>query len=82
MSSKVPTIRVPSELKSKLEQPDKTLRRSKASTSQHMDEKAWLIEELTQAKKEIKQGKFISNDVVNQYLDSWGKQEVLKPKQS
>ena len=83
MSSEVLTIRVPSELKSQLEQLGKTLHRSKSyiaeqAISQYMDENAWQIAELSQAEDEIKQGKFVSDKEVNQYLDSWG--SVKDPK--
>ena len=76
MSSEVLTIRVNSELKSRLDQLGKTLHRSKSyiaeqAISQYVDENAWQIAELTQAEEEIQQGKFVAGDEVNQYLDSW-----------
>ena len=76
MSSKILTIRVNSELKSRLDQLGKTLHRSKSyiaeqAISQYVDENAWQIAELTQAEDEIQQGKFVAGDEVNQYLDSW-----------
>ena len=76
MSSQVLTIRVNSELDSRLDQLGKTLHRSKSyiveqAISQYVDENAWQIAELTQAEDEIQQGKFVASDEVNQYLDSW-----------
>ena len=78
MSSEILTIRVSAELKSRLNQLSKTLHRSKSyiaeqAISQYVNENAWQIAELTQAEKEIQQGKFVANDEVNEYLDSWGK---------
>ncbi len=83
MSSEVLTIRVNSELKSRLDQLGKTLHRSKSyiaeqAIRQYVDENAWQIEELTQAEKEIRQGKFIASDKVNRYLDSWGSADERK----
>jgi predicted transcriptional regulator len=77
MSSEVLTIRVNSKLKSRLDQLGKILHRSKSyiaeqAISQYVDENAWQIAELTQAEEEIRQGKFVAGNEVNQYLDSWG----------
>jgi predicted transcriptional regulator len=76
MSSEVLTIRVNSKLKSRLDQLGKILHRSKSyiaeqAISQYVDENAWQIAELTQAEEEIRQGKFVAGNEVNQYLDSW-----------
>ena len=83
MNNEVLTIRVNSELKSRLDQLGKTLHRSKSyiaeqAISQYVDENAWQIEELTQAEQQIRQGKFVAGDEVNQYLDSWGTQNERK----
>lgn len=77
MNYELLTIQLPSELKAKLERLCKTARRSESSMvaqaiGQYLDENAWQIEELIQAKKEIEHGEFISNDEVKRYLNSWG----------
>ena len=84
MNSQVLTIRIGADLKSKLDQLGKTLHRSKSyivekAINQYVEQNAWQIEELTQAEDEIKQGKFVSNEEVTQYLESWGNEiEALK----
>ena len=75
MSSEVLTIRVPAELRHQLEQLGKTLNRSKLfiaeqAISQYMKANVWQIAELTQVEEKIEQGRFVSKDEVNQYLDA------------
>ena len=75
MSSEVLTIRVPAELRHQLEQLGKTLNRSKLfiaeqAISQYMKANVWQIAELTQVEEKIEQGRFVSKDEVNQYLDT------------
>ena len=87
MSSEVLTIRVSSELKSKLEKLGKTLHRSKSyiaeqAISHYVDKNAWQIDELTQAQDKIRQGNFVSNDEVGRYLQSWGNEKELKARKA
>ena len=76
MSDQVLTIRVSSELKSQLNQLGEALHRSKSYIAEkairlYVEQNIWQIQELLKAEEEIKQGKFMSDEEVNQYLDSW-----------
>ena len=77
MTTEVLTLRVPSEMKANLESFGKSIHRSKSyiaekAIEEYLERNSWQIEELQSANEEISQGKFISNDEVNDYLDSWG----------
>ena len=76
MNNQILTIRISSELKSKISQLGDALNRSKSYIAEkairlYVEQNAWQIEELLKAEEEIKEGNFISNEEVNLYLDSW-----------
>ncbi len=76
MSSSVLTLRLPVSLKENLENLGKVLNRSNsyiacAALSEYLEKNAWQIAELEQAKKEIESGELISNNQVEEHLDSW-----------
>ncbi len=77
MITEVLTLRVPVQVKTNLESFGKSIHRSKSyiaekAIEEYLERNAWQIAELKSAEEEIKQGKFISNDEVNVYLDAWG----------
>ena len=80
MITEVLTLRVPAQVKTNLESFGKSIHRSKSyiaekAIEEYLERNSWQIAELKSAEEEIKQGKFISNDEVNNYLDSWGSDE-------
>ena len=77
MTTEVLTLRVPTQMKTNLETLGKSIHRSKSyiaekAIEEYLKRNSWQIKELQLAEEEISQGKFISNDEVNDYLDSWG----------
>ena len=77
MTTEVLTLRVPTQMKANLETLGKSIHRSKSyiaekAIEEYLKRNSWQIKELQLAEEEIKQGKFVSNDEVNDYLDSWG----------
>ena len=65
------------EMKANLETLGKSIYRSKSyiaekTIEEYLQRNSWQIEELQLSDEEISQGKFVSNEEVNDYLDSWG----------
>jgi len=76
MITEVLTLRVPTQVKTNLDKLGKAIHRSKSyiaerAIEEYLERNAWQIAELQSAENEIKQGKFVSNDEVNAYLDTW-----------
>jgi RHH-type rel operon transcriptional repressor/antitoxin RelB len=77
MTTEVLTLRIPQSMKVNLETLGKSIHRSKSyiaekAIEEYLKRNSWQIKELQLAEEEILQGTFISNDKVNDYLDSWG----------
>ena len=76
MSTEVLTLRVPNTLKHNLENLGKVIHRSKSyiaekAIEEYLERNAWQIAELKSAEREISEGRFVSNAVVNEYLETW-----------
>ena len=76
MMTEVLTLRVPTQVKMNLDKLGKAIHRSKSyiaerAIEEYLERNSWQIAELQSAENEIKQGKFVSNDEVNTYLDTW-----------
>jgi predicted transcriptional regulator len=76
MATEILTLMVPLKMKENLESIGKSLHRSKSyiatqAIQEYLEQNSWQIDELQSAQKEIEQGKFISENQVNDYLDSW-----------
>lgn len=74
--TEVLTLRVQTSVKANLDKLGKAIHRSKSyiaerAIEEYLERNAWQIAELQSAENEIKQGKFVSNDEVNAYLDTW-----------
>jgi len=83
MTTEVLTLRVSSEMKIGLESLGKSIDRSKSyiagkAIEEYLERNSWQIEELQLAEKEIEKGEFISNEKVENYLDSWGVKDEFK----
>jgi RHH-type transcriptional regulator, rel operon repressor / antitoxin RelB len=77
MSTEVLSYRVDSHVKAKLSSFAKAIKRSNSfvveqALEEYLSRNSWQVKELESAENEVKAGKFISNDEVNSYLDSWG----------
>ena len=76
MITEVLTLRVPVQVKTNLENFGKYIHRSKSYIAQkaieeYLARNSWQTSELKLAEEEIREGKFISNDVINEYLETW-----------
>jgi predicted transcriptional regulator len=81
------TVRLPDDLKAELELLAKATNRSKSylatkAIADYLQRNAWQIKELQQAAQEADQGEFVSEEAVDAWLDSWGRENELTPPRS
>lgn len=79
--SEVLTIRISTKAKTDIENLQKATGRSKSylaskAVEEYLAKNSWQIKELSLAENEIKEGKFIESKTVEEYLSSWGKEEI------
>jgi RHH-type rel operon transcriptional repressor/antitoxin RelB len=87
MSNAMFTVRLPDDLKAELELLAKATNRSKSylatkAIADYLQRNAWQIKELQQAAQEADQGEFVSEEAVDAWLDSWGRENELIPPRS
>jgi predicted transcriptional regulator len=78
------TVRVPVELKRRLDQLAKAAERSRswlaADALQHyVDDQQWQLEEIEAGVQDADAGRVVSHDQVNRWLKSWGHKRKLRP---
>jgi RHH-type rel operon transcriptional repressor/antitoxin RelB len=82
MSTTVFTVRLPEDVKAQLELLAKATNRSKSylaskAISEYLRRNAWQVQELQEAAKEADKGVFVSEEAVDAWLSSWGKDDEL-----
>jgi predicted transcriptional regulator len=80
------SVRISEELKEKLDILSQATNRTKSylagkALEDYVKRNTWKTKELTEALKEVEKGIFVSNNTVNEWLNSWGTdKERLPPK--
>ena len=78
------TVRIPTSLKNRLSKLAEATARSRSFLAAHalqvyVDDQEWRIAAIRKARKEVREGRFISHENVSRWLRSWGKRRKLRP---